>query len=48
MNMYRIGKLNDGHFTAINENKENEMKTDFQKLRTAAIEMVSSLNNKKK
>ena len=43
MNLYRIGKLNDFEDEAsmkIVENKQSEMKNDFEKLRKLAIEMV--------
>lgn len=43
MNMYRIGKLNEFGDQAsfrISENVQNELKSDFEKLRKLAIEMV--------
>ena len=44
MNMYRIGKLdefrNDESLMKISENRQNEMKVDFENLRKLAIEMV--------
>ena len=45
MSMYRIGKLEefslDDKDIKIEENKQNEMKKDFENLRKLAIEMVS-------
>jgi hypothetical protein len=43
MNIYRIGKLNEFDDEAslkISENKQSEIKNDFDKLRKLAIEMV--------
>jgi hypothetical protein len=43
MNLYRIGKLNefdDEAYMKISENKQNNIKNDFEKLRKLAFEMV--------
>lgn len=43
MNLYRIGKLNglaDETSLKVAEDKQNEMKNDFEKLRKLANEMV--------